>query len=629
MRILIISQYFYPESFRINELAKYLSEKDQNITIDVLTGYPNYPSGKISKEFKENKLKFIKFNKVNIYRVPIIPRGSASIFKLFLNYISFLVSVIFLGYFKIRKKKYDYILTFGTTPITVALASIFFSKIKNCKNILWVLDLWPQILLDLKILKHNSFFYSKLLIIINWIYKKHNIILAQSKSFIKEISLVNNNTIYFPSWPEDIKSFEEKDGNLEEIFKRYKNNYKIVFAGNIGQAQSIGSLLPTIKSVQDKNITFLFVGGGRKLNLIKKIFEENNIKNVEFLGHYPIEKMNFVFNQADAFLISLGEGANLNKTIPGKFSTYLQYGKPIIGLIEGEVKNYIDKKNLGCVLDYHDNEKNLEKLLTLKLISKVKLKEIEKNCNFLLSSEFNKETILQNFFEKIYSNYKKNLIELNFVNSIDNIPYKNNFVLSGLNLAFLGYLGKKTIKIYETLYCWPDGLFRKFLLEKKTKKIPGRKLITTCNIPNYIEKIIVAGNCSIESKNELKKIYNNKDIKFIDLPYGSPNEIANKVPNLDEKTVLVLTIPTPKQEQVAELITKREKFFKIFCLGGALEMAFGKERVPLFFDRDGFESIYRLRFEPYRRIRRFIVTLIYFFIGIFRGRYRKIHIKYI
>ena len=629
MKILIVSQYFHPENFRINELAKYFSLKNnKQIKVDVLTSHPSYPSRDIfDKDIKNNK-SFKNFDNIKIMRVPSLDRGKGDIINLFFNYISFFFSLLLIGGYKIRNRKYDYILTFGTTPITVAIVSIFFSKIKKSKCILWVLDLWPEILIDLQIIKLKSFVFLILKKVINWIYKKHDLILSQSASFTRAIKKINNNILFFPSWPENSKESYKSDADLENLFKdkKFHNKYKIIFTGNIGQAQDIYNLLPTIKNLQDQNIAFIFVGAGRMLENIKKEYKKNNIKNIYFLGNFPFEKINFFLENADAFLISLKKGSYLNKTIPGKFSTYLQYYKPIIGLIEGETKYYIENYNLGIVLDYTDHNKNVEKIKEL-IFNKKNNYASENNSKILISSEFNKHVLFDKLYNYLKINLKHKQNNLYFLENLKDIPYKNNFVLSGLNLAFLGYYGKKTINLYDNLICWPDGLFRKIILKKEIKKIPGRKLFSDLELPEEITEIIIAGNCSEETKNSIKKKFIDRDIYFVPLPYGSPKEIAEKIPQLSNYTLLVLTLPTPKQEVVAEILTKSNRFYKILCLGGALEMAFGKEKIPKFFDKDGIESIYRLRFETYRRIRRLLVTLMFFLYASAKGEIKKLVVK--
>ena len=271
MKILIVTQYFWPEEFRVNDIAKYFSEKGHQV--DVVTGVPNYPSAKIFEDYKKNIEKYNKFFGVNIIRLPIILRGDASPLRLFLNYLSFVLSGIFIGTYKIRNKKYDIVFTFATSPITVALPAIFFSFIKNCKHILWVLDIWPDILSELKIIK-KKFIIIILRKIVGFIYKKADIILVQSKGF-KEIihnQLNDNRKIhYYPAWSEDL---DAQVKTLHE-FNEYKNKFNIVFTGNIGEAQNFENIITAAEIIKDeKNIQWLIVGTGRKVNqysdLIKK-----------------------------------------------------------------------------------------------------------------------------------------------------------------------------------------------------------------------------------------------------------------------------------------------------------------------------------------------------------------------
>ena len=156
MRVLIVSQYFWPEYFRVNDLAKEL--KSSGHEIDILTGAPNYPKGKIFDDFIKNPLFYNKFEGCNIIRIPIIPRKDGSNLDIVLNYVSFLISGLVIGLYRTKKKKYDLIITYATSPILVALISIFISKLKNARHIIWVQDLWPNVLNDLGILKKKILF---------------------------------------------------------------------------------------------------------------------------------------------------------------------------------------------------------------------------------------------------------------------------------------------------------------------------------------------------------------------------------------------------------------------------------------------------------------------------------------
>ena len=157
MKILIISQYFWPENFRVNELSEELIKLGHDIT--VLTGYPNYPKGEIFEDFLNKRNSFREYKGVKIIRVPIIPRKKGR-FKLVINYLSFVINSILIGYFKVYNKNYDLIFTFQVSPVTVGITSAFYSFIKKCPNIIWVLDLWPDTLSAYGFLKKNGNYLS-------------------------------------------------------------------------------------------------------------------------------------------------------------------------------------------------------------------------------------------------------------------------------------------------------------------------------------------------------------------------------------------------------------------------------------------------------------------------------------
>ena len=624
MRILIVSQYFWPENFRINEISEFL--KKENIEVDVLTGTPNYPEGKIFKDFKDNPDKYNNYNGTRIFRVPIIPRGSGSLFSLFFNYSSFLISSITIGSFKLRKNKYDYILTFGTSPITVALTSLFFSKIKSARTIIWVLDLWPDILKDLNIIT-NRFMLNLLSKITNFTYRSHDIILAQSESFLRQIIKHNKNTIYFPSWPETIKIIK-LNNELEDIkLDKFKNYFKIVFTGNIGQAQDFDRIIKLAKILKEENVIFIVVGKGRKFEYFEKIKLLDNIDNIIFMGNYPLEKMSYFHEIADALILTLNSGDALNKTIPGKLSTYMMAGKPIIGVIDGEAKNIINVSKSGICLDLSD-DKHIEKIKTFVNLDKQELKILGNNANTYAVKFFNKQKILNDLInilsiKKVSKRYKFNIIK-----NAESIPYKKNFVLSGLNLAFLGYWSEKKINLYENLVHWPDGLFKNIIFSKDIKKIPGRTLVKQMKIEKEIKNLIVAGNCSETSKKYLDIKFKNVRKTYIPLPFGKSEDLAEFIPEMKNDDLLFLTLPTPKQEQVAEILVSKFEHYKVICIGAGIEMASGNEKaVPEYLENYGFEAIYRLKTDTIRRIRRLTESLFFLLKAVISKKLSKIEVK--
>ncbi len=625
MRVLIISQYFWPEQFRINDIVSDLTKRGYEV--DVLTGKPNYPQGKLYEDFKLNHKKYKKYGDANIYRVPIWLRKNSNKVNLFLNYLSFVFSGIFFGFFYLRKKKYDYIFTFATSPITVAIVSIFFSKVKNAKTVLWVLDLWPNILLELSIIR-NKFLYSLLKKLVIKIYLSHDLILAQSQTFIniikKQIYPKKKNIFYFPAWPETLIS--NKQNSINEQYNPTNENKKkinIVFTGNVGEAQNFDNIFKVARELKnEENIHWTIIGTGRKLEEIKLLVDSENIKNFYFKGHVQLSEVKRYHDEADILLISLSKGEGLSGTIPGKLQTYLNSQKFILGMIQGEAKKIIETTNSGICFDPEDHEGVVNFLKNV-----VHNKNLIKIDNFLsvknyLNKHFNKERIL-NELQTYFKQLSKDL-NLKLISNISKIPFDKNFSLSGLNLAFIGFYNLNVIRLHENLYLWPDGIFAKRFY-KNIAKIPGRSLVKNIKLPELIKKIYVIGNLTEKSKIYLENLYK-RNIVHIDLPYGKVEDLFNnhcKI-NFSNSDLIIITLPTPKQELMSEMIKNYSKNYKILCVGGAVTMASGEEKqIPIFFDNYGLEFLWRLKTDTRRRIYRLFVSFSSYVVGLIFMKYKK------
>ena len=625
MRILIVSQYFWPEQFRINDIAEDLVNKGYKV--DVLTGIPNYPQGKIFEDYKKNKNEFLNYKGAKIFRVPIWLRRNSNQINLFLNYLSFILSGIFFGFFLLRKRKYDFIFTFATSPITVSIVSIFFSKIKNAKSILWVLDLWPNILLELSIIK-NKILYNILKKAVVKIYIANDIILAQSKTFIKiikeQVKPHKKEIYFFPAWPEVFKNQKKTTiSQYTDIQYNSPKNINIVFTGNVGEAQNFDNIFKVARELKnEKNIQWTIIGTGRKLEEIKIKIKKEKIENFSFKGHVPINEVKNHHNKADILLISLSKGEGLSGTIPGKLQTYLNSKKFILGMIEGETKKIIEETNSG-VCFAPDDIKGMSEFLR-KTQDNKNLLSINNQLQIdeYLNKNFNKEKILKNldlYFNKLAEN-----LELKLIDNLSNIPFEKNFSLSGLNLAFIGFYNLNHIKLHKDLYLWPDGIFAKRFF-KKTTKLPGRSLIKNIILPQRIDKIYVLGNLSEKSKLYLESLYSRKVI-HIKLPYDNVDNIFEKYCKIkfEETDLILITLPTPKQELLSEKIREYSAHFKILCVGGAVTMASGEERpIPKFFENNGLEFLWRLKDDTRRRFYRLFVSFTSYLTGLIFMRYNK------
>ena len=610
LKILIVSQYFWPENFRINDLVNYF--KNKNLDIEILTGKPNYPGGQVFDEFKKNPDKFKEFNGYKVYRAPVLNRGSGSNTRLLFNYISFLLSSIFFGIFFFRKKKFDYIFTFGTSPLTVAITSIIIAKLCKSKTILWVLDLWPEIIFDLGIFK--SIYLKRILSkIIQFIFNKTDIILAQSESYVKLIKtkIIDKEKVFFlPSWPE-IQI--EESSSTQMFLKEFKDDYlNIFFTGSVGDAQNYRSIVNIINQTKNKKIHWYIIGGGRRFKELIKLKRSKDLYNLKLIDHISLTKIVKYQKKADILFLSLKKGEALSATIPGKFSTYLKFKKPILGLISGETKKLINDYNVGIAFD-PDQEKELIKKLDyfIDLKKKNSLDTTFVNHDELLL-KFDYEKNLDSFYKILIKFNVEVLKNINLVKNISEDLFKKNFVLSGLNLAFLSHYMANELVLHKDLYHWPDGLFKRFVYKEKIKKIPGRDILNNLQIPNYINSIHVLGNADQITISYLKDKFKKKII-YTELPIGNIENIIKAVPKIDKNSICILTLPTPKQEQVAQHIVLKNINYKILCIGGALNMLTGKEKpCPKFLENYGLETIWRLRSDTLRRTSRLFKTIILF-----------------
>ncbi len=615
MKVLIVSQYFWPENFRVNDISKFLS--DNNYEIDVYTSYPDYPNKAIYQNLKYNDKYFCK--NVNIIRIPSLSRGDGGAFKIFLNYITFILSGIFFSHFKLYGKKYDYIFTFATSPVTVSLLSIYINFFKRSKLVIWLLDYWPDIIFELNYAKSKftKFFLNQ---IVNYIYKKQDCILAQSNSYLDKIkssqkNYENKKLVYFPSWPEDIEEFYDK--NIDLIFQKYKDYIKIVFTGNVGEAQGFEKVIEFCQKFENLKFRIFIVGTGRWIEKIKEKVNENNINKLIFVGHKPKNKIFNYLAKADVLLITLKKGDVFDATIPGKFSTYLRFNKPIFGLIGGETNKLINDNNLGLAIDNLSESTAEKKILNFF----ENLENIQINNDSYIEENFSKNRILL----KLNDYFHNQKIKLRFIKNIENIKFNNNFVLSAFNLAFIGSWISKEIKIYDDLYCWPDGLFKETLL-KNVAKLPGRDLIKNIILPKRIKKIRIIGNSSKKIESFLEKNFKISNIINNQIPYGNAEDIKMSLNfKLEEDELTLITLPTPKQEIIAEHLRGISNKFHIICIGGGLSMASGEEKPPpKILENYGLETVWRLRNETFRRLNRLIRSFSYFLKGYYKNEIKKI-----
>ncbi len=354
-RILVYTNHYFPENFKVNDIVQHLD--DQEYYVKVITGIPNYPTGKIFKNYgyfkKNNETK----GNVKIRRLPLITRGNGSSFRLILNYLSYFFSVlIYTIYLILFNKKYDMIFVHHTSPLFIAISPCLYKIFnKQVKMILWDLDIWPESLEATGVIKNNKIL-KKVKKLVEIIYNKFDVILVGSNSFVQIVKkrVRNIPVVYFPNWAEDI--FGGTLINKVQL-KTQTENLKIMFAGNIGEAQDVYSILKLIDKCRDKHIDWVFVGDGRMKNWLERELNLISILGeINFLGSHSVQKMPFFFKQADIMLLSLKNDDIFSKTVPAKLQAYLASAKPVFGMISGESKKIIIDSGAGWCSNSGDIE---------------------------------------------------------------------------------------------------------------------------------------------------------------------------------------------------------------------------------------------------------------------------------
>lgn len=365
MKILVVSQYFKPENFRINDIVQSLVELGHDLS--VLTTQPNYPDGKIFRGFSAWSIDNHTGDSYEINRVPIIPRGKATAFRLSLNYISFVFSAALFGSWLIRKKKFDVVFCYGVSPIISALPGIMIAKLKGVPFVLNVQDLWPQ---SISATGHcnNRILLGVIKKIVNYIYKNSDLILVSSKPFISDVKSYSPNcdVVYYPNSVGD--EMLCLSGSWPKSLPRLPLGFNVVFAGNIGRAQSIGTIVDAaekLKSVSD--INFIIIGSGSESAWLKNEIESRSLSNILALGRFDPSEMLRFFWEADALLVTLKDEGIFRYTVPNKIQAYLAAGRPIIASVPGEGGRIVKESGAGfhvapenpdelasCVLNLYD-----------------------------------------------------------------------------------------------------------------------------------------------------------------------------------------------------------------------------------------------------------------------------------
>ena len=345
MKILIVSPVFWPESFRVNDMAEVLVQEGHDV--EVLAGHPNYPEGTFFKGYhwfgpwKETR------QGVRVLRFPQIPRGRGTAIRLILQYLSYVLAGMLRLILRLRWD-WDAILVFQVTPVTAAWPALLAGKLSRAGTVIWVQDLWPEVVEDTGMVR-NAELISLLRKLSDRTYKAFDRVLTQSLSFknalqARGIPAERLECVYNWAEPDYLTITPEPQGASP-----WAPGFTVLFAGNLGRAQGLPTIIQAAEKLKNiDGLQWVFLGdGAMRPWLEKEILRLELGSKVFLLGRHPIESMPRFYSHSDVLLLSLGKGSAFERTLPGKLQGYLAAGRPVLAIADGEVMEVLESAQAG------------------------------------------------------------------------------------------------------------------------------------------------------------------------------------------------------------------------------------------------------------------------------------------
>jgi len=394
MKILVVTQYFWPEYFRINDLI--LGLKERGHEVKVLTGVPNYPGGRFFTGYNFSGPLFETFENIPVFRSPLIPRGNGSRIRLVLNYFSFVFFACLLTPFR-RLGAIDLIFIYEPSPITVCLPALLLKKLKSAPVMFWMQDLWPESLSATGAIRSEKIL-KMVDILVRFIYRGCDRILVQSRAFIEPVKRQDgdpNSILYFPNSAEELYQpvMLENDAQERAIMPE---GFCVTFAGNIGAAQDFETILNAAERLKDHTeINWVIIGDGRMFTWVQEQVSNRGLKqNVHLLGRYPSEAMPRFFAISNALLVTLKKEPIFSLTIPSKVQSYLACARPIIAALDGEGARVVEDAGAGVTCPAENPQALAKAVLKLYNISEADRKEMGKKGRSYFEKHFEREMLI-------------------------------------------------------------------------------------------------------------------------------------------------------------------------------------------------------------------------------------------
>jgi colanic acid biosynthesis glycosyl transferase WcaI len=395
MKILIVCQYFWPESFRINDVAISLFERGHSVA--VLTGKPNYPEGKFYEGYNIFSKHRETYHGIDVIRVPIIPRGTNSWLQLTLNYISFAVFGS-IGAILYARDDYDAILVYALSPLTQAIPAFILKLLGRGVFYIWLQDLWPESLSATGAVKA-----SWILRLVGYfaavIHRNARLNFISSSGFkqrLEEMGVAPGTIRYLPNYAEDI--YGKSISSVESIKcdAAIPKGFRVMFAGNIGAAQDFPTILAAAERIKGhEHIQWIVAGDGRAFSWLKKEIINRDLQKVfHLLGRLPMEAMPYWYECASVMLVTLRAEPIFALTLPAKVQSYMAAAKPIIAAIDGEAAQVITQAKCGICVCAGDDLALAEAILSLAALDGQELLNMGYNGRQFYDSHFERWRVI-------------------------------------------------------------------------------------------------------------------------------------------------------------------------------------------------------------------------------------------
>lgn len=400
MRILIVSQYFFPEEFKINDLAREFVIRGHQVS--VLTGKPNYPKGEYYEGYQYEGVVKEDYFGAEVIRVPLRKRGAGGGKNLALNYLSFVINAN--KYIRKNRMEFDAILVFEISPITQAYPALYCKKKYGGKVLLWVQDLWPESVTAAGGVT-NKFVLGILDRMVKRIYKKCDVLMVQSEGFKESILSkgdFESKIVYVPNWAEDLY-LEKKKVNEDAIKASMPDGFKVMFAGNVGEAQNVDAIIKAANETRDINeIKWIIVGDGRARTGVEEEVKRLGLTGtVKFMGRHPMAEMPTFFSYADVMIVSLKDEYIFSLTVPAKTQSYMASGKPIVSMLNGEGNKIVEKAGCGLTAASGDFKTLAENVKKLYHTDKAELERMGQRGLDYYKSHFDKNTVVETILKSM------------------------------------------------------------------------------------------------------------------------------------------------------------------------------------------------------------------------------------